>query len=77
MDRSSVGHLHADYTPPQQPAATTIICQIGHERFAIHWEIEDLPPVAPLLPFQPPARNGKIERLRALFRSDSSTEPPP
>jgi len=37
--------------PPEEPAASTIIVQIGSERFAIHYEIEDLPPVAPLLPW--------------------------
>ena len=42
---------------------------IGQERFAIHWEIEDLPPVAPLLPSQPPARKGKIKRLQAARHS--------
>jgi hypothetical protein len=26
-----------------------MICQIGNERFAIHYEIEDLPPAAPPL----------------------------
>jgi hypothetical protein len=35
--------------PPEEPGAQTIICQIGGERFAIHYEIEDLPPAAPLL----------------------------
>jgi hypothetical protein len=34
--------------PPEEPGAQTIICQIGNERFAIHYEIEDLPPAAPL-----------------------------
>ena len=66
-------------TPPKEPAASTIICQIGNERFAIHWEIEDLPPVAPLLPFQPPPRKGKpIQGSGAgLPRSGSSKEPHP
>jgi hypothetical protein len=36
-------------TPPEEPAASTIVVQIGNERFAIHWEIEDLPPAAPLI----------------------------
>lgn len=45
--------------PPIAPAATTIICQIGNERFAIHWEIEDLQPVVPLLRLKPPARRPK------------------
>ena len=35
--------------PPEEPGASTIVCQIGDERFAIRWEIEELPPVAPLL----------------------------
>jgi hypothetical protein len=35
--------------PPEEPAPSTIICQVGNERFAIHWEIEALPPVSPLL----------------------------
>jgi len=38
-------------TPHQEPGASTIVIQIGGERFAIHWEIEDLPPAAPLLPW--------------------------
>jgi hypothetical protein len=35
--------------PPEEPAASTIVCQIGSERFAIHYQIEDLPPARPLL----------------------------
>jgi hypothetical protein len=34
---------------PDEPGASPIIVQIGNERFAIHWEIEDLPPAASLL----------------------------
>ncbi|MGA3203067.1 MAG: hypothetical protein ABSF12_11315 [Bryobacteraceae bacterium] len=38
------------FPPPKEPSSQTIVCQIGSERFAIHIEIEDLPPVAaPLL----------------------------
>ena len=33
--------------PPKVPGAQTIICQIGDERLAIHYEIEDLPATAP------------------------------
>jgi|HubBroStandDraft_3_1064219.scaffolds.fasta_scaffold2039760_1 hypothetical protein len=33
---------------PKEPEASTIIVQIGMDRFAIHYEIEDLPPVEPL-----------------------------
>jgi hypothetical protein len=45
--------------PPPPPAANTITCQIGKERFAIHYEIEDLPPVAPLLVLKTPAKKTK------------------
>ena len=38
--------------PLEVPGAQTIICQIGDERFAIHFEIEDLPPASPLLPWK-------------------------
>jgi hypothetical protein len=51
-------------TPPIEPAASTLICQIGNERFAITWVIEDLPPAAPLLRLKPPARKGK--RIKSL-----------
>ena len=33
----------------EEPAASPIVVQIGNERFAIHYQIEDLPPAAPLL----------------------------
>jgi hypothetical protein len=33
-------------TPPEEPVASTIIVQVGNDRFAIRWEIEELPPVA-------------------------------
>jgi hypothetical protein len=33
--------------PPEEPVASTIVVQIGNDRFAIHWAIEELPPVAP------------------------------
>ena len=39
--------------PPEEPGARTIVCQIGDERFAIHYEIEDLPPAAPPIPWKP------------------------
>ena len=35
-------------TPPSEPIATTYVVQIGDQRFAIHWKIEDLPPGAPV-----------------------------
>ena len=33
--------------PPREPGTSTIICQIGSERFAIHMRVEDLPPAPP------------------------------
>jgi len=38
--------------PLEELGAQPIICQIGPERFAIHYRIEDLPPAAPLLPWR-------------------------
>jgi hypothetical protein len=35
--------------PPEEPETSTIIAQIGSERFAIHMQIEDLPPAARLV----------------------------
>jgi len=35
--------------PPEQPEVPTIVVQIGNEHFAIRWEIEELPPAAPLV----------------------------
>jgi hypothetical protein len=32
---------------PEEPGTSTIIAQIGSERFAIHMQIEDLLPAAP------------------------------
>jgi hypothetical protein len=34
---------------PEEPLASTIIVQIGNDRFAIHWEIDELPPASPLV----------------------------
>jgi hypothetical protein len=46
--------------PPEEPAASPIVVQIGSERFAIHWEIEDLPPAAaPLVLWKRPAKRAK------------------
>jgi hypothetical protein len=36
-------------TPPAEPLDATIIVQVGEDRFAIHWEIEELPPASPLV----------------------------
>jgi hypothetical protein len=36
-------------TSPEELGTSTIVVQIGNDRFAIHWEIEELPPAAPLV----------------------------
>jgi hypothetical protein len=42
--------------PPEEPANAPIVVQIGNERFAIHYEIEDMLPVAePLVLWKRPA----------------------
>lgn len=35
--------------PLEEPGTSTIIAQIGSERFAIHMQLEDLPPAPPPL----------------------------
>jgi hypothetical protein len=46
----------------KEPTRQTIACQIGSERFAIHIEVEDLPPVkAPLLLVKAPRRGKRIQ----------------
>jgi hypothetical protein len=36
--------------PTEELGGSTIICQIGSERFAIHMQVEDLPPMPPPMP---------------------------
>jgi hypothetical protein len=43
--------------PPEEPGISTIICQIGSQRFAIHMQVEDLPPAPP--PILMPKRRAK------------------
>jgi hypothetical protein len=61
--------------PPPEPADQTIICHIGSERFAIHFEFEDLPPAAPtpppLLSTQTPGQ--ETETCRVIY-SDTTPE---
>jgi hypothetical protein len=42
--------------PPEEPEPSKIVVQIGNERFAIHYEVEDLPPVPPLLLWKRPGK---------------------
>ena len=43
--------------PPEESEISTITCQIGSERFALHIQVEDLPPLA--LPLLMPKRRAK------------------
>jgi hypothetical protein len=49
------------FPPPKESAAQTIICQIGSERFAIHMEIEDLPPPPPVIQLESPQKGRTIK----------------
>jgi hypothetical protein len=35
--------------PAEEPLAATTFLQVGQDRFAIHWEIEKLPPARPFV----------------------------
>ena len=39
--------------PAKEPSAPIIIFTLGDKRVAIRWEVEVLPPPAPLLPWKP------------------------
>ncbi len=41
---------------PQPSGTTTVTVQIGNDRFAIHFEMEELPPAAPLVVLTPAAK---------------------
>ena len=52
---------------PKQPEESTtspIVFQIGKERFAIHYQVENLPPVAPLLQWKRPGKKARVKRIR-------------
>jgi hypothetical protein len=51
-------------TPPEEPLASTIIVQIGNDRFAIHWEIEELPPTLPLVVWNDKAQKPTVRIVK-------------
>jgi hypothetical protein len=55
--------------PPQEAESSPIIVQIGGDRFAIHFQIQDLPPAPPLLlrTRGPGRANAKTSRVRSLI----------
>ena len=44
-------------SPPEKDEVSTIVVHIGNDRFAIHCEIEGLPPAVPLVPWKRGAEN--------------------
>lgn len=36
----------------EEESGQVIICQVGSERFALHIQVEDLPPVRPAIPMK-------------------------
>jgi hypothetical protein len=61
------------FPPPNEHSSHSIVCQIGSERFAIHIEIEDLPPlVAPLLVMKPSFQKGATQQ-RLIFETHSTS----
>ena len=51
--------------PRGEPEGSTIIVQIGTDRFAIHWQIEDLPRAVPLLWWKPEIPRATSTKARA------------
>ena len=51
---------------PVEPGISTITCQIGSERFALHIQVEDLPPVPPMLLM--PVRRGKKKAVSKIVK---------
>jgi hypothetical protein len=49
---------------PAEPANSKIVVQIGSERFAIHYEVEDLPSVPPPpVPCKRPGKKGPVKLI--------------
>ena len=50
--------------PLEEPAASTIVVQIGKDRFAIHWEMEKLPPAAPIVGLKRPGQQTTVQIVK-------------
>jgi hypothetical protein len=50
--------------PTEEPASSRIVVQIGKERFAIHWEIEEMAPAVPPVLLTRPVKKVKPEIIR-------------
>ena len=49
---------------PEQPEDSRTVVQIGSDRFAIHWEIEDLPPVSPVILWKPRDKKATMKIMK-------------
>jgi hypothetical protein len=58
--------------PPEQPQDQTMTIQVGNQRFAIHYEIENLPPapLPELVVRRSPARPTRIGVVTPLKRKE-------
>jgi hypothetical protein len=66
------------FPQPKEPTAQTVVCQIGSERFALHIEVEDLPPLAAVIELKPTGRKGKtrvVRGVRSGFNQGSCEQP--
>jgi hypothetical protein len=50
--------------PPEEPAASMIVVQIGSERFALHWKMEELPPAAPMVRLKRPSKQASMQIVK-------------
>jgi hypothetical protein len=57
--------------PLEEPGAQPIICQIGADRFAIHYRIEDLPPAATPAGVEARSQEGHDENHKVVPDRDS------
>jgi hypothetical protein len=54
-------------TPPEEPVASTIIVQVGKDRFAIHWEIEELPPASPVVLWRQRVKKAALKIVERMY----------
>jgi hypothetical protein len=71
------------FPPPKEPVGQTIdqaigqtiTVQAGRDRFVIHMEFEDLPPLPPVIQFRSPAQEGQERPVTqvSVFETESDT----
>ena len=52
------------FPKPSEERGNSMLVQIGNDRFAIRWEIEELPPAAPLVPWKRAAQKAKTKTMK-------------